>query len=158
MKYIVGISLAIILVVGVVAGYLQIGYNEPKEETPVVKKKEEPVVKEEPEEPKGNPNQATLPKEHETLPDPRISDMKVGDVGYAWASSMRVDKNKKCWLNPYTLIYESYSPYNTISKIKITRTELGYEVELLSGYKWYPSDSYTEGWIPIVKFIGYKEK
>jgi len=153
-KYIVGISLVVVLIAGIVAGYLQIGY-EPKVEEPVVKKEEEPVIKEE-EPPEGS--QATLPPEHETIPDPRIRDMKVGDVGYTWASDMRVDKNKKCWLSPSAVIYDSYSPYNTIPKIKITRTESGYEVEALSNYKWYPSDCYTKGFTPVVKFTGYKEE
>ncbi len=154
MKYIIGISLAIVSVAGIAAAYFQMGYEPVVAEKPIVteEKGRKKIVSES--------DHATLPLEFEKLPSSKVGDMKVGETAYARSWSMFVDKNRKIWLNPNDRIWPKVQP-SVMPWIKITRTKAGYEVESLDkDEKWRILDFDGNGslYIPVRKFTGYKDK
>jgi len=84
-----------------------------------------------------------------------IRDINPGEVAYAQADALKIDKDRKAWLAPSWKITFSQE---SSSKIKITRGVQAYDVELLDRtVKWRPR-YYILDYIPVRKFTTFEKK
>ena len=86
--------------------------------------------------------EATLDIRAEYLPlkfiTKTIDDLKIGEKGYTISSAMKIDFNRKGWLNPNSVIEENSNGQEV--QILVERSDDGYNVILQprTPYRWTP--------------------
>ena len=86
-----------------------------------------------------------LPSDLIQPPARRLRDVAIGETVYVTFTSMEVDAEGFCYLDPNSVLYERSRFY-----LQVVRKEDGFHVTVLRDWwKWQPGRSLTEGWYPV---------
>jgi hypothetical protein len=78
------------------------------------------------------------------LPEDRVGDstrclrdVQIGETVYSWEAAMCIDEERSCFLGPGSYVFSDDA--DGFSTVRITRTEEGWDVQVLSKEaKWEP--------------------
>jgi len=85
-----------------------------------------------------------LPESLRQHPKRHLRDVAVGEPVFVSASTMRVDVDRNCFLDPAAEVQD-----RAITGIRVGRREDGYHITVRDAAVWQPREHKVDGWYPI---------